>query len=112
MHSWIRLSPDNPSNPACVQQTRQLSKVAYPGDSLHLDCFTVSSKGTEKVSWFKNNELIESQSQRHLFTVDGGLVLVNVSKEDAGQYHCVDQLQITVRYQLTVKEGTVLVSKL
>ncbi|ETN69619.1 sema domain protein [Necator americanus] len=78
----------------CTASAKPKTKTAYPGDTVHFH-------GTSDAVWKRDGNLVTSTS-RVLFTNDGGLVLMNVSKEDNADYECVANGKQLVKYRLVV----------
>ncbi len=73
LFSWVTARPQNRhASDQCETKPKRYSRLLYPGDSAHFDC----SQGTR---WLQNNASVDLMSARHFFTVDGGLIIVNVS---------------------------------
>ncbi|CAJ0595702.1 unnamed protein product [Cylicocyclus nassatus] len=78
----------------CSASAKPRTQSAYPGDTVHF-------QGTPNGVWRRDgNEILPNN--RILFTNDGGLILMNVSKEDNADYECTANGKQLVKYRLVV----------
>ncbi|VDM53688.1 unnamed protein product [Angiostrongylus costaricensis] len=87
--SWAGRSPSE-----CLALAKPHTKSAYPGDTIH---FT----GMSGAVWKRDGNVITS-CDRVLFTDLGGLVVMNVSREDNADYECTVNGKYPIKYRLVV----------
>ncbi|KJH42470.1 sema domain protein, partial [Dictyocaulus viviparus] len=78
----------------CLASAKPRHESAYPGDTVHFS-------GTLGAEWKRDGNIITS-SDRILFTNLGGLVLMNVSREDNADYECISNGKQYIKYRLVV----------
>ncbi|RCN45161.1 sema domain protein [Ancylostoma caninum] len=78
----------------CSASAKPRPQSAYPGDTVHFH-------GVPAAVWKRDGNEIVSTS-RILFTNEGGLILMNVSKEDNADYECVVHGKQLIKYRLVV----------
>ncbi|VDL65621.1 unnamed protein product [Nippostrongylus brasiliensis] len=85
----------------CSASAKPRPLAAYPGDSVHL----VGAVG----GIWKRDGLEIVPSHRTISTADGGLVIMDVSREDNADYECLLNGRQVIKYRLLVDHGMVLV---
>ncbi|VDP38517.1 unnamed protein product [Soboliphyme baturini] len=84
-NGWVQMSFRNPRQPACARKPHRLTKLLYPGDTIHLNCQNQHGHGgalnqprKSDIIWLHDNHSIDFSIRGYLITIDGGLVVLNV----------------------------------
>ncbi len=80
--------------------------VSIPGDPLVLSC-TTDCEPLMRLKWYFKNEAGQVmvnyyRSSKYIQGEDGSLVIMNVTKDDAGEYICVMNNIYFTRYHVTI----------
>lgn len=81
----------------CLGHVKRMMINAYVGDTLHLICMTQST-------WIFNTDPVLPSEKRQL-TMEGGLVVFNVSGIDSGTYECSIDKEAVMIYEITVDDA-------
>ncbi|KAJ1362533.1 hypothetical protein KIN20_022122 [Parelaphostrongylus tenuis] len=90
---WISSSAGR-STSECLALAKPHAKSAYPGDTIHF-------VGMSGAVWKRDGNII-TPSDRILFTHSGGLVIMNVTREDNADYESTANGKHLVKYRLVV----------
>lgn len=89
----------------CSSYTRSISKTIYPGDGiLLLSCLDEDNAESITSEWQVDRVPIKD-SPHIQHTVNGGLVLLNVSAIHSGNYQCLSEGIPLIEYIVTVDDS-------
>uniref|UniRef100_A0A0N5AAA3 Sema domain-containing protein n=1 Tax=Syphacia muris TaxID=451379 RepID=A0A0N5AAA3_9BILA len=82
---------------ACQDTVLQTTEKVFPGDSIHMQCSSMPN------TWkYRDHTLMPSK--RVHFTIEGGLILLDVSVGDSGNYECYVGDELIAAYILFVDD--------
>ncbi|CAI4226506.1 unnamed protein product [Auanema sp. JU1783] len=79
----------------CMIVTQAVRLTHYPSDSIHM-------KGHLNCQWNKDDSIVQ-KSERTIMTDEGGLILLDASGDDSGNYECRLDNKSILKYRLKIE---------
>ena len=70
-------------------ETPPYSHQSLEGKQLELRCYPPRGKPDPRISWLKNDKLLDESDSNYIVTQEGHLIIVNAKLSDSGNYTCV-----------------------
>lgn len=88
----------------CTSYVKSITKILYPGDGFLLQCLDGDLAEASKIEWQVDRKPIED-SPNIQRTVNGGLVLLNVSNAQTGTYQCLSSGVPIIEYFVQIDDS-------
>ena len=107
---WLSGGEPSEAPQRCAKWSRPRQVRLFPGDAVHLECPGADQQDQQmedNVRWTFDGEMVpQENSANRVFTLDGGLVLLNVTQQAgmAGTWACTTSTTVPNGIRLTLAE--------